>query len=165
MKIVVAKTRKLSSRSYNEGDDLSAVFHIVTVTKYKLAFTVEMGDGRTYESSAVVHSCTDDDESTWVDSPVNDIPKFSKDIEGVAFPDLIFYDEYDEFHEAEEKNDENAVAVWLMYPEDRQKGEQEAVDNLIEQVIAAWIADYFGNSDKGVDAYIRDLVKGYASLC
>lgn len=160
MRISVTKSRKISSYSYNEGDDLSAVFHIVTVTEHELTFSVEMSDGRTYESSAVVHGCDDYYESLRFDSPVNNIPKFSKDIQDTAFPDLVFYDDYDEYRVAEIGNRDSAVAFWLMYPNDRQKAEQRAIDNLIEEVISAWSSEYFGN-EGAVNEYIQYMIKGY----
>ena len=164
MKISVTKSRKISSYSYNEGDDLSAVFHIVTVTKRKLSFLVEMGDGRAYESSAVVKGCSDYYESWLLDSPpINDIDKFSKDIQGTAFPDLVFYDDYDEYDEAESKNDERTVAIWLMYPNDRQQAEQEAIDNPVEQVISAWSSEYFGN-EGAMNGYIQCMISGLSTI-
>lgn len=73
--------------------------------------------------------------------PIKNVLKFVSDIKTIDFPDLVFYDDYDEFDEAESKNDESDVAIWLMYPNDRQQAEQKAIDNLIEQVISAWSAD------------------------
>lgn len=49
---------------------------------------------------------------------INDITQFSKDIENAVFPDLSFYDDYDEYAAAELRNDRENVAIWLMYPQD-----------------------------------------------
>lgn len=163
MRIRVTDVLMISSESHDLTDELSSVIHIVTDTKHKLSFLVEMSDGRAYESSAVVNGCDDYHESMWLDSPVNDINRFAKDIQGTAFPDLVFYDDYDEFDEAESKNNESAVAIWLMYPNDRQQAEQEAIDNLIEQVISAWSAEYFGNEGRMND-YIQCMIRGLSTI-
>lgn len=121
MKISVTKVRKTRSTYIDLTDEaLSATIDIVTVTEHKLNFLVEMSDGRSYESTTTVAGTDSYSDCMGIDSPINDITKFSKDIEGVVFPDLVFYDDYDEYDEAESKNDESAVAVWLMYPNDRQ---------------------------------------------
>ena len=163
MKISVSKSKLISNKSHDLTDELSSVIHIVTDTEHELTFLVEMSDGRTYESSAVVRGCDDYYESMCLGSPVNDIDKFSKDIKGVVFPDLVFYDDYDEYDEAESKNNESAVAIWLMYPNDRQQAEQEAIDNLIEQVISAWSAEYFGNEGRMND-YIQCMIRGLSTI-
>ena len=163
MRIRVTDVLMISSESHDLTDELSSVIHIVTDTKHKLSFLAEMSDGRTYESSAVVNGCDDYHESMWLDSPVNDINRFAKDIQGTDFPDLVFYDDYDEFDEAESKNDERTVAIWLMYPNDRQQAEQKAIDNLIEQVISAWSSEYFGNEGKMSD-YIQCMVSGLSTI-
>ena len=163
MRIRVTDVLMISSESHDLTDELSSVIHIVTDTKHKLSFLVEMSDGRAYEPSAVVNGCDDYHESMWLDSPVNDINRFAKDIQGTAFPDLVFYDDYDEYDEAESKNNESAVAIWLMYPNDRQQAEQKAIDNLIEQVISAWSAEYFGNEDAMKD-YIQCMISGLSTI-
>lgn len=164
MKISVTKVRKIRSTYIDLTDEaLSATIDIVTITEHKVNFLVEMSDGRSYESTTTVTG-TDSYDCMGIDSPVNDIDKFSKDIEAAVFPDLVFYDEYEEHADAERANNENAVAIWLMYPNDRQAAEQKAVDNLVKQVIDAWSFEYFGNDDKGVDAYIQGMIKGYAVL-
>lgn len=160
MRIRVTDVLMISSESHDLTDELSSVIHIVTDTKHKLTFLVEMSDGRTYESTAVVNGCDDYHESMWLDSPVNDIPKFSKNIQDTALPDLVFYDDYDE---AESKNDEHTVAIWLMYPNDRQQAEQKAIDNLIEQVISAWSSEYFGNEGEMND-YIQCMIRGLSTI-
>lgn len=163
MKISVSKSKLISSKSHDLTDELSSVIHIVTDTEHELTFLVEMSDGRTYESYAVVRGCDDYYESMCLGSPVNDIDKFSKDIEAVSFPDLVFYDDYDEYSAAEISNSESFVAFWLMYPNDRQQAEQEAIDNLIEQVISAWSAEYFGNEDAMKD-YIQCMISGLSTI-
>lgn len=163
MRIRVTDVLMISSESHDLTDELSSVIHIITDTKHKLTFLVEMSDGRTYESTAVVNGRDDYHESMWLDSPVNDIPKFSKNIQATAFPDLVFYDDYDEYNEAESKNGESAVAIWLMYPDDRQAAEQKAVDNLIEQVISAWSAEYFGNEGR-LNEYIQCMISGLSTI-
>lgn len=163
MRIRVTDVLMISSESHDLTDELSSVIHIVTDTKHKLSFLVEMSDGRTYESTAVVNGCDDYHESMWLDSPVNDINRFANDIQGTDFPDLVFYDDYDEFDEAESKNDERTVAIWLMYPNDRQQAEQKAIDNLIEQVISAWSSEYFGNEGEMND-YIQCMISGLSTI-
>lgn len=163
MRIRVTDVLMISSESHDLTDELSSVIHIVTDTKHKLTFLVEMSDGRTYESTAVVNGCDDYHESMWLDSPINDIGKFSKGIQGTAFPDLVFYDDYDEYDEAESKNNDSTVAIWLMYPNDRRQAEQKAIDNLIEQVISAWSAEYFGNEDAMKD-YIQCMISGLSTI-
>lgn len=160
MRIRVTDVLMISSESHDLTDELSSVIHIVTDTKHKLSFLVEMSDGRAYESSAVVNGCDDYHESMWLDSPVNDINRFANDIQGTAFPDLVFYDDYDEYDEAESKNDESFVAFWLMYPNDRQEAEQRAIDNFIKEIIPAWSAEYFGN-EGAINKYIQGMIKGY----
>ena len=122
-----------------------------------------MGDGRSYESTTTVAGTDSYSDCMGIDSPVNDIDKFSKDIEGVVFPDLVFYDDYDEYDEAESRNDESAVAIWLMYPNDRQQAEQKAIDNLIEQVISAWSSEYFGN-EGAMNDYIQCMISGLSTI-
>ena len=160
MKISVSKSKLISSKSHDLTDELSSVIHIVTDTEHELTFLVEMSDGRTYESSAVVRGCDDYYESMCLGSPVNDIYKFSKDIEAVSFPDLVFYDDYDEYSAAEISNSESFVAFWLMYPNDRQEAEQRAIDNFIKEIIPAWSAEYFGN-EGAINKYIQGMIKGY----
>lgn len=164
MKISVTNVRKIRSEYIDLTDEaLSATIDIVTVTEYKLDFLVEMGDGRSYESTTTVAGTDSYSDCMGIDSPINDIDKFSKDIQGTAFPDLVFYDDYDEYDEAESKNNESAVAIWLMYPNDRQQAEQEAIDNLIEQVISAWSAEYFGNEGRMND-YIQCMISGLSTI-
>lgn len=160
MRIRVTDVLMISSESHDLTDELSSVIHIVTDTEHELTFLVEMSDGRTYETSAVVRGCDDYHESMWLGSPVNDIDKFSKDIEAVSFPDLVFYDDYDEYSVAEIGNSESFVAFWLMYPNDRQKAEQRAIDNFIKEIIPAWSAEYFGN-EGAMNEYIQGMIKGY----
>lgn len=163
MKISVTKVRKIRSTYIDLTDEaLSATIDIVTITEHKVNFLVEMSDGRSYESTTTAAG-TDSYDCMGIDSPVNDIDKFSKDIEAVPFPDLVFYDDYDEYDEAESKNDESAVAIWLMYPDDRQAAEQRAVDNLIEQVISAWSAEYFGNEGR-LNEYIQCMIRGLSTI-
>lgn len=164
MKISVTKVRKTRSTYIDLTDEaLSATIDIVTITEHKLDFLVEMSDGRSYESITTVAGTDSYSDCMGIDSPVNDIDKFSKDIEGVVFPDLVFYDDYDEYDEAESKNDESAVAIWLMYPNDRQQAEQKAIDNLIEQVISAWSAEYFGN-EEAMNDYIQCMISGLSTI-
>lgn len=164
MKISVTKVRKTRSTYIDLTDEaLSATIDIVTITEHKLDFLVEMSDGRSYESTTTVAGTDSYSDCMGIDSPVNDIDKFSKDIEGVVFPDLVFYDDYDEYDEAESKNNDSTVAIWLMYPNDRQQAEQKAIDNLIEQVISAWSAEYFGNEDAMKD-YIQCMISGLSTI-
>lgn len=164
MKISVTKVRKTRSTYIDLTDEaLSATIDIVTITEHRVNFLVEMNDGRSYESTTTVAGTDSYSDCMGIDSPINDIGKFSKDIQGTAFPDLVFYDDYDEYDEAESKNDESAVAIWLMYPNDRQQAEHKAIDNLIEQVISAWSAEYFGNEGKMSD-YIQCMISGLSTI-
>lgn len=83
-----------------------------------------MSDGRSYTSTHVVSGSSDYHESLGMgDSVINDIPQFSKGIENAVFPDPLFYDDYDEYAAAESGNDRENVAIWLMYPQDREAAE------------------------------------------
>ena len=164
MKISVTKVRKTRSTYIDLTDEaLSATIDIVTITEHRVNFLVEMSDGRSYESTTTVAGTDSYSDCMGIDSPINDIGKFSKDIEGIVFPDLVFYDDYDEYDEAESKNDESAVAIWLMYPNDRQAAEQKAIDNLVKQVISAWSAEYFGNEGRMND-YIQCMIRGLSTI-
>lgn len=157
MKISVTKVRKTRSTYIDLTDEaLSATIDIVTITEHRVNFLVEMSDGRSYESTTTVVGTDRYSDCMGID-------KFSKDIEGVVFPDLVFYDDYDEYDEAESKNNDSTVAIWLMYPNDRQQAEQKAIDNLIEQVISAWSAEYFGNEDAMKD-YIQCMISGLSTI-
>lgn len=164
MKISVTNVRKIRSTYIDLTDEaLSATIDIVTITEHRVNFLVEMSDGRSYKSTTTVAGTDSYSDCMVIDSPINDIDKFSKDIKGVVFPDLVFYDDYDEYDEAESKNNESAVAIWLMYPNDRQQAEQEAIDNLIEQVISAWSSEYFGN-EGAMNEYIQCMIRGLSTI-
>lgn len=164
MKISVTKVRKIRSTYIDLTDEaLSATIDIVTITEHRVNFLVEMSDGRSYESTTTVAGTDSYSDCMGIDSPINDIGKFSKDIQGTAFPDLVFYDDYDEYDEAESKNNDSTVAIWLMYPNDRQQAEQGAIDNLIEQVISAWSAEYFGN-EGAMNDYIQCMISGLSTI-
>ena len=164
MKISVTNVRKIRSTYIDLTDEaLSATIDIVTITEHRVNFLVEMSDGRSYKSTTTVAGTDSYSDCMVIDSPINDIDKFSKDIKGVVFPDLVFYDDYDEDDEAESKNNESAVAIWLMYPNDRQQAEQEAIDNLIEQVISAWSSEYFGN-EGAMNEYIQCMIRGLSTI-
>lgn len=163
MKISVTKVRKTCSTYIDLTDEaLSATIDIVTITEHKVNFLVEMSDGRSYESTTTVAGT--DSYCMGIDSPINDISKFSEDIQDAAFPDLVFYDDYDEYAAAEERNDENRVAIWLMYPNDRAAAEQAAVDNLVKQLVSAYSSAYFGDEGTGFDEYVRSMIRGYVLL-
>lgn len=167
MKISVTQSRKVKEWHdvFGGDEDCSAVLYHVTYTKHKLAFLVEMSDGRSYTSSHVVSGSSDYHESLGMgDSVINDIPQFSKDIENAVFPDLAFCDDYDEYAAAELGNDRENVAVWLMYPEDREKAEQEAVDNLIKQLVSSYSSESLGDDGAGFEAYIWDMIGGNVLL-
>ena len=78
---------------------------------------------------------------------------------------MVFFDEYDEEYEnAEKANNENRVAVCLMYPSDRAKAEQAAIDTLVSDIIDEYAAWYFENEDRGIKPYIQKMIDGYAPL-
>ena len=77
---------------------------------------------------------------------------------------MSFYDDYDEYAAAELGNDRENVAICLMYPEDRKKAEQEAVDNLIKQLVSTYSSEYFGDEYAGFEAYILDMIGGNVLL-
>ena len=166
MKITVAKVHKIKEWYDTIGgeEELSAIFHHVTYKRHKLAFRVEMSDGRAYETTYTVNGCDYYHESLWLGNPINDIPQFTRDIENATFPDLVFFDEYEEYESAEKNNDERSVAVWLMYPSDRAKAEQTAIDNLITEIIDEYSAWYFENEDRGIKPYIQKMIDGYRPL-
>lgn len=171
MRISVTDALIISSETI---DDYEAILRVVTHTEYRLTFSVEMSDGRTYVSHADVHGYSDGGKSyksfLLDDRPIDDINRFAEDIEAVSFPDIVFYDYRDkDYIEAFHKNDENSVACWnhmlssLIYPErDRPLTEQRAIDNIVEQVISAWSCDYFGYEEDGVKAYIQGMIQGDA---
>ena len=133
MKITVTKVRKIKEWYDTIGgeEECSAIFHHVTYKRHKPTFSVEMSDGRAYETKRVANGCDDYHESGWLGNPINDVDQFTRDIEAATFSDLIFFDEYDEEYESAEKaNSERSVAVWLMYPSDRAKAEQAAIDTV-----------------------------------
>lgn len=163
MKISVTQSRKVKEWHdvFGGDEDCSAILHHVTYTKHKLAFLVEMSDGRSYTSTHVVSGSSDYHESLGMgDSVINDIPQFSKDIERVTFPDLSFYDGYDEYAAAELGNDRENVAIWLMYPEDREAAEREVIDNLVKQLVSVYSSECFGDEYAGFEAYIWDMIGG-----
>ena len=166
MKITVTKVRKIKEWYDTIGgeEELSAIFHHVTYKRHKLSFRVEMSDGRTYTTTHTVNGCDYDYESLWLGDPINDIPQFTRDIESATFPDLVFIDEYDEYENAEQANDEHSVAIWTMYPIDRAKAEQAAIDTLIADIIDEYSAYYFENEDRGIAPYIQKMIDGYAPL-
>lgn len=166
MKITVTKARKIKEwyEVFGGEEECSAVLHHVTYKRHKLTFRVTMGDGRTYETKHVVNGCDDYYESLCLGDPINDIPQFTRDIEAATFPDLVFIDEYDEYENAEQANDEHSVAIWTMYPIDRAKAEQAAIDNLIADIIDEYSAYYFENEGRGIAPYIQKMIDGYAPL-
>lgn len=166
MKITVTKARKTKEWYDTIGgeEECSAIFHHVTYKRHKLTFRVEMSDGRTYETTHTVNGCDDYHESMWLGDPINDIPQFTRDIESATFPDLVFFDEYEDHENAEKANSERSVAIWLMYPSDRAKAEQAAIDTLIADIIDEYSAYYFENEDRGIAPYIQKMIDGYAPL-
>lgn len=166
MKITVTKVRKIKEWYDTIGgeEELSAILHHVTYKRHKLTFRVEMSDGRTYTTTHTVNGCDYDCESLWLGDPINDIPQFTRDIESATFPDLVFFDEYEEYENVEKNNNERSVAVWLMYPSDRAKAEQAAINPLIADIVNEYSAYYFENEDRGIVPYIRKMIDGYAPL-
>lgn len=166
MKITVTKARKVKERYDTIGgeEELSAIFHHVTYKRHKLTFHIEMSDGRAYETTHTVNGCNSYHESMWLGDPINDIPQFTRDIESATFPDLVFFDEYEDHENAEKANSERSVAIWLMYPSDRAKAEQAAIDTLIADIIDEYSAYYFENEDRGIAPYIQKMIDGYAPL-
>lgn len=166
MKITVTKVHKTKEWYDTIGgeEELSAIFHHVTYKRHKLAFRVEMSDGRAYETTYTVNGCDYYHESLWLGNPINDVEQFTRDIHAATFPDLVFFDEYEEYESAEKNNDERSVAVWLMYPSDRAKAEQTAIDNLITEIIDEYSAWYFENEDRGIKPYIQKMIDGYRPL-
>lgn len=166
MKITVTKVRKIKEWYDTIGgeEECSAIFHHVTYKRHKLTFRVEMSDGRTYETTHTVNGCDNYHESLWLGDPINDIPQFTRDIEAATFPDLTFIDEYDKYETAEKANSERSVAIWTMYPIDRAKAEQTAIDALIAEIIDEYSAYYFENEDRGIKPYIQKMIDGYAPL-
>lgn len=166
MKIAVTKCRKVKEWYETIGgeEECSAIFHHVTYKRHKISFSVEMSDGRAYETTHTVNGCDYDCESFWLGSPINDVEQFTRDIEAATFPDMVFFDEYDEYETAEKANNENSVAVWLMYPSDRAKAEQAAIDTLISDIIDEYAAWYFENEGRGIKPYIQKMIDGYAPL-
>ena len=167
MKITVTKCRKIKEWYDTIGgeEECSAIFHHVTYKRHKLTFRVEMSDGRIYETTHTVNGCDDYHESGWLGNPINDVDQFTRDIQAATFPDTVFFDEYDEEYEnAEKNNDENRVAVCLMYPSDRAKAEQAAIDTLISDIIDEYAAWYFENKGRGIAPYVQRMIDGYAPL-
>lgn len=167
MKITVTKARKTKEWYDTIGgeEECSAIFHHVTYRRHKLTFTVEMSDGRTYETKHAVNGCNYDCESFWLGSPINDVDQFTRDIQATTFPDMVFFDEYgEEYDAAEQANDERSVAVCLMYPSDRAKAEQAAIDTLVSDIIDEYAAWYFENERRGIKPYIQKMIDGYAPL-
>lgn len=167
MKITVTKCRKIKEWYDTIGgeEELSAIFHHVTYKRHKLTFRAEMSDGRAYETKHVVNGCDYDCESFWLGSPINDVEQFTRDIQAATFPDMAFFDEYDEEYEnAEKNNDENRVAVCLMYPSDRAKAEQAAIDTLISDIVDEYAAWYFENEGRGIAPYVQRMIDGFAPL-
>ena len=166
MKIAVTKARKTKEWYDTIGgeEELSSTFHHVTYKRHKLSFRVEMSDGRAYETTHTVNGCDDYHESLWLGNPINDVDQFTRDIENTDFPDLVFFDEYEEHANAEKTNNESSVAVWLMYPDDRAKAEQAAIDTLIADIVDEYSAYYFENEDRGIAPYIQKMIDGYAPL-
>ena len=78
---------------------------------------------------------------------------------------MVFFDEYDEEYEnAEKANNENSIAIWPMYPSDRAKAEQAAIDTLISDIIDEYAAWYFENEGRGIKPYIQKMIDGFAPL-
>ena len=164
IKITVAKARKIKEWYDTIGgeEELSAIFHHVTYKRHKLTFRVEMSDGRAYETTHIVNGCDDYHESLWLGNPINDVDQFTRDIQAAAFPDLILFDEYgEEYDAAEQANDERSVAVYLMYPKDRAKAEQTAIDTIIADIVDEYSAYYFENEGRGIAPYIQKMIDGY----
>lgn len=163
MKITVTKARKIKEwyEVFGGEEECSAALHHVTYKRHKLTFRVTMSDGRTYKTNHVVNGCDDYYESLWLGNPINDIPQFTRGIEAATFPDLVFIDEYEN---AEKANSERSVAVWLMYPSDRAKAEQAAIDTLIADIVDEYSAYYFENEGRGIAPYIQKMIDGYAPL-
>lgn len=167
MKITVTKCRKIKEWYDTIGgeEELSAIFHHVTYKRHKLTFRVEMSDGRAYTTTHTVNGCNYDCESFWLGDPINDVEQFTRDIQAATFPDMVFFDEYgEEYENAEKNNDENRVAVCLMYPSDRAKAEQTAIDALISDIVDEYSAWYFENEDRGIKPYIQKMIDGYRPL-
>ena len=167
MKITVTKARKIKEWYDTIGgeEECSAIFHHVTYKRHKISFRVEMSDGRTYQTTHTVNGCDDYYESGWLGNPINDVEQSTRDIQAATFPDMAFFDEYDEEYEnAEKANNENRVAIWLMYPSDRAKAEQAAIDTLIADIVDEYSAYYFENEDRGITPYIQKMIDGYAPL-
>ena len=166
MKITVTKARKIKEWYDTIGgeEECSAIFHHVTYKRHKLSFRVEMSDVRTYEATHAVNGCDDYHESGWLGNPINEVEQFTRDIQAATFPDLVFFDEYEEHETAEKTNSERSVAVWLMYPSDRAKAEQAAIDTLIADIVDEYSAWYFENEDRGIAPYIQKMIDGYAPL-
>lgn len=167
MKITVTKARKIKEWYDTIGgeEECSAIFHHVTYKRHKLTFRVEMSDGRTYETTHTVNGCDYDCESLWLGDPINEVEQFTRDIEAATFPDMVFFDEYDEEYEnAEKANNENRVAVCLMYPSDRAKAEQAAIDTLISDIVDEYAAWYFENEGRGIAPYVQRMIDGFAPL-
>ena len=51
-----------------------------------------------------------------------------------------------------------------MYPKDRAKAEQTAIDALIADIVDEYSAYYFENEDRGIKPYIQKMIGGYAPL-
>lgn len=166
MKIAVTKVRAIREWYDTIGgeEELSAIFHHVTYKRHKLSFRVEMSDGRTYEATHTVNGCDDYHESGWLGNPINDVDQFTRDIQAATLPDLVFFDEYEEHETAEKANSERSVAVWLMYPSDRAKAEQAAIDTLISDIVDEYAAWYFENEGRGIKPYIQKMIDGFAPL-
>lgn len=169
MRIRVADVLRTSSET---RDDYEAILRVVTYTEYRLTFSVEMSNGRTYVSHADVRGCSDGGKSyesfLLGGIPVDDVNGFAEEIEAVNFPDIVFYDNSDEYVRACLENSESSVALWdsildyLVYTEDRQAAKQKAIDNIVEQIIYAWSCDYFGYEEDGIEAYIQGMIQGDA---
>lgn len=105
MKITATKARKIKEWYDTIGgeEECSAIFHHVTYKRHKLTFRVEMSDSRTYETTHTVNGCDDYHESGWLGNPINEVEQFTRDIQAATFPDMVFFDEYDEEYENAEK--------------------------------------------------------------
>lgn len=51
-----------------------------------------------------------------------------------------------------------------MYPSDRDKAEQTAIDTLIADIVDEYAAWYFENENRGIAPYIQKMIDGYAPL-
>lgn len=51
-----------------------------------------------------------------------------------------------------------------MYPSDRAKAEQAAIDTLISDIIDEYAAWYFENEGRGIKPYIQKMIDGFAPL-